>query len=143
VNENSGAIRFDYKPNATNAVYVRFFRDQGFSDQPQDVSGARAGYRSVPQNGAFSWQTTLGADKINEFKFGYNSAYSRVFGSAPTVNGIDLSAVTINITGSVANTGIPARAPHPALPCLESLPAQFGNQWSRSTLYTIHAELHR
>jgi hypothetical protein len=109
VNENSGAIRFDYKPNATNSVYVRFFRDQGFSDQPQDVSGSRAGYRSVPQNGAISWQTSIGADKINEFKFGYNSAYSRVFGSAPTVNGIDLSAVAINITGSVANTGIPGQ----------------------------------
>ncbi|HKC86747.1 MAG TPA: hypothetical protein VKG02_12270, partial [Blastocatellia bacterium] len=42
-------------------------------------------------------------------KVGYNSAYSRVFGTAPTVNGIDLSAVTINITGSVANNGIPGQ----------------------------------
>ena len=64
---------------------------------------------SVPQNGAFAWQTIIGPDKINEFKFGYNSAYSRVFGSAPTVNGIDLTPVTINITGSVANTGIPGQ----------------------------------
>jgi hypothetical protein len=109
VNENAGSVRFDYKPNEKNSIYLRFFRDQGFSDQPQDVSGSRAGYRSVPQNGAISWTTTIGADKINEAKFGYNSAYSRVFGSAPTVNGIDLSAVTINITGSVANTGIPGQ----------------------------------
>src|SRR5262249_781553 len=44
VNENSGALRFDFKPSDKNSIYVRFFRDQGFSDQPQDVSGARAGY---------------------------------------------------------------------------------------------------
>src|SRR5262249_8342940 len=63
----------------------------------------------APQNGVASWQTTIGATKINEFKLGYNSAYSRVSGSAPTISGIDLSAVTINITGSVATPGIPGQ----------------------------------
>src|SRR5215468_8895908 len=92
VNENSGSLRFDYKVNDKNSVYVRFFRDQGDNDQPQ--------------NGVAAWQTTIGGTKINEFKLGYNSAYTRVAGSAPTINGIDLSAVTINIAGSVANSGI-------------------------------------
>ncbi len=106
VNENSGAVRFDYKLSDKNSFYARFFRDQGNNDQPQNVSGARASYRTVPQNGVAAWQTTIGGTKINEFKLGYNSAYSRVRGTAPTINGIDLSAVTLNLSGSVAIAGI-------------------------------------
>jgi hypothetical protein len=106
VNENSGALRLDYRANDKNSLYFRFFRDQGDNDQPQNVSGARATYKYVPQNGVAAWQTTIGGNKINEFKVGYNSAYTRVAGFAPTVNGIDLSASTINISGSVAISGI-------------------------------------
>jgi hypothetical protein len=106
VNENSGSLRFDYRANDKNSFYVRFFRDQGDNNQPQNVSGARAIYKYAPQNGVAAWQTTFGGNKINEFKLGYNSAYTRVAGFAPTVNGIDLSAVTINVAGSVANSGI-------------------------------------
>lgn len=105
VNENSGALRLDYKVSDRNSFYVRFFRDQGNNDQPQNVSGARAIIKSVPQNGVFAWQSLFG-QKINEFKLGYNGALTRVSGQAPTINGIDLSAVTINLSGSVANSGI-------------------------------------
>jgi hypothetical protein len=106
VNENSGSLRFDYKANDKNSFYVRFFHDQGDNDQPQNVSGARAVYKYAPQNGVAAWQTLIGGAKINEFKLGYNSAYSRVAGFAPTVNGIDLSSSTINIAGSIAISGI-------------------------------------
>ncbi len=105
VNENSVALRLDYRINEKNSMYARFFRDQGNNDQPQNVSGARAIVIAVPQNGVFAFQRT-GTSTVNEFKLGYNGAYSRVSGSAPTVNGIDLSAITLNISGSVANTGI-------------------------------------
>ncbi len=105
VNENSGALRLDYKVSDTNSFYVRFFRDQANNDQPQNVSGSRAIIKAVPQNGVFAWQKLFG-QKINEFKLGYNGALTRTSGSAPTINGIDLSAVTINLSGSVANSGI-------------------------------------
>jgi hypothetical protein len=106
VNENAGSLRLDYRANDKNSFYVRYFRDQGDNDQPQNVSGARAVYKYAPQNGVAAWQSTIGANKINEFKLGYNSAYTRVAGFAPTVGGIDLSAATINISGSVAISGI-------------------------------------
>ena len=109
VNENAGSIRFDFKANDKNFLYFRYFRDQGDNDQPQNVSGARAAYNYVPQNAVASWQATIGSNKINEFKLGYNSAYTRVAGSAPTVGGIDLSAVTINLSGSVALQNIPGQ----------------------------------
>ncbi len=106
VNENSGSLRFDFKVNDKNSIYARYFRDQGDNDQPQNVSGSRATINAVPQNAVLAWQSAIGATKINEFKVGYNGAYTRVNGFAPAINGIDLSAVTININGSVANTGI-------------------------------------
>jgi len=109
VNENSGALRIDYHANDANSFYFRFFRDQGDNDQPQNVSGARAIYKYVPANGVLAWQTSIGQTKINEFKVGYNSAYTRVAGSAPTIGGIDLSAVTINLSGSVALANIPGQ----------------------------------
>jgi hypothetical protein len=106
VNENSGALRLDYRANDKNSFYVRYFRDQGNNSQPQNVSGARASYTYVPQNAVASWQTTIGGNKINELKLGYNGVYTRVIGFTAPVNGIDLSASTINISGSVANSGI-------------------------------------
>src|SRR5262249_17206828 len=42
----------------------------------------------------------------NEFKFGYNAAPTTLVGQAPIVNGIDFSNFIINLSGSVANTGI-------------------------------------
>ncbi len=105
VNENSYGLRLDYKISDTNSFYLRFFRDQGDNNQPQNVSGSRAIIKAVPQNGVFAWQSLFG-QKVNEFKLGYNGALTRVNGIAPTINGIDLSAVTINLSGSVANSGI-------------------------------------
>src|SRR5262249_12765245 len=109
VNENSGALRLDYRANDKNSFYVRYFRDQGDNSQPQNVSGARAAYTYVPQNAVASWQTTIGGNKINEFQFGHNGAYTRVNGFTPLVNGIDLSSSTINISGSTALSGIPGQ----------------------------------
>ncbi|HYV04463.1 MAG TPA: carboxypeptidase regulatory-like domain-containing protein, partial [Blastocatellia bacterium] len=34
VNENSVAVRFDFRANEKNTFYVRYFRDQGDNDQP-------------------------------------------------------------------------------------------------------------
>jgi len=105
-NEDSGALRLDYRTSDKNSFYVRYFRDQGDNSQPQNSSGARASYYYVPQNAVAAWQTTIGSNKINELKLGYNGVLTRVTGATPLVNGIDLTATTINITGSVANSGI-------------------------------------
>ncbi|MGE0407182.1 MAG: carboxypeptidase regulatory-like domain-containing protein, partial [Candidatus Korobacteraceae bacterium] len=106
VNENAGSVRLDYKVNDAWTIYTRFFRDQGTNDQPEGVTGRRSLVRAVPQNGVFSVMGVLSPTIINETKFGYNSALTRVIGSAPNVGNIDMSAITLNITGSVANTGI-------------------------------------
>jgi hypothetical protein len=109
VNENSAAFRFDYKFNGANSMYFRFFRDQGRNDQPEGVTGRRVLINSVPQNGVIALQSILKPTLLNEFKLGYNGAYTRINGQAPTVNGIDLSAIAINISGNTANFALPGQ----------------------------------
>jgi hypothetical protein len=104
--ENAFSLRLDYKYNQANNLYLRFFRDQGTDNRPEGISGRRVTIEAVPQNGVLGWQSIIGTNKVNEFRLGYNVARTRINGFAPTVGGIDLSAVTINISGSVANSGI-------------------------------------
>ena len=106
VNENSAAVRFDYKFNNRHSMYFRFFRDQGQNDQPEGVTGRRVAITANPQNGVLALQSIIKPTLLNEFKIGFNEAYTRINGVAPTVNGIDLSSIAINISGNTANFGI-------------------------------------
>jgi hypothetical protein len=109
VDENSVAFRFDYRFNPSNSAYFRFFRDQGTNNQPEGVTGRRVAIKSVPQNAVLAWQSILKPTLLNEFKIGYNSAYSRINGIAPTFNGIDFSSLSINVAGSVAGFALPGQ----------------------------------
>src|ERR1044072_5007907 len=80
VNENSVALRFDYRFNPRWSMYARYFRDQGKNDEPQGVTGRRFVVTSVPQNGVLALQGSLSANTINEVKCGFNEALSRVNG---------------------------------------------------------------
>jgi hypothetical protein len=106
VDENAGAMRLDYKINDRYSMYVRYMRDQGETTQPEGVTGRITRYRTVPQNAVLTFQGSLTQRVVNEFKVGYNGALTRVAGTAPVVNGIDMSTFALNISGSVANTGI-------------------------------------
>jgi hypothetical protein len=106
VDEDAFSARLDVKLSSAHRLYVRYFRDKGFNDQPEGVTGRRAQIRSKPQNAVLALQSTFGRGMLNEFKVGYNRADTEVNGVAPTIPGVDLSAIVINLTGSVANTGI-------------------------------------
>jgi len=109
VNENSAALRIDYKLNTKHSAYFRFFRDQGSNDQPEGVTGRRVAIKAVPQNGVVALQSLLSPTLLNEFKLGYNGAYTRINGQAPTVAGFDLSSAVINISGNTANFALPGQ----------------------------------
>ncbi|HEV7680571.1 MAG TPA: TonB-dependent receptor [Pyrinomonadaceae bacterium] len=109
VDENTAALRVDYRFNPKHSAYFRFFRDQGSNLQPDGVTGRQISIRQVPQNGVIALQSILTPTLLNEFKLGYNSAYSRIIGVAPTVNGIDLSNLSFNISGSVAGFALPGQ----------------------------------
>jgi hypothetical protein len=109
VNETAVALRMDFKLNQKHSAYFRFFRDQGNNSQPDGVTGRRILIRQVPQNGVVALQSALSPNLFNEFKFGYNGALSRINGSAPVTAGVDLSATTLNLSGSVAGFALPGQ----------------------------------
>ncbi len=106
VNENSGSFRLDYRRGDKDAIYFRWFRDDGRSTAPFDVSGSAFEQTAVSQNGVLNWQRIITPTLINEAKIGYNGPKTRTNGVAPTVPGVDLTGVTLNITGANVLVGI-------------------------------------
>ena len=106
VREHSFSGRLDFRMSNKWSAYVRAFHDEGTSDQPEGVSGRVVHITDNPTNAIFNLQGVLSDRTVNEFKFGYNAAPSNIVGQAPNVGGIDFNSFTINLSGSVANTGI-------------------------------------
>jgi hypothetical protein len=102
VSENSFSARFDVKMTRKWSAYVRVFSDRGTSDAPDGVSGRRLKITANPSNAVFNLQGLLGDGTVNEFKFGYNAAPSTI--GALAVPGFE--NFNLNLSGSVANTGI-------------------------------------
>jgi hypothetical protein len=106
VHETAWSGRVDFHVNNRWTSYIRAFRDQGKSDQPSNVAGQIIRTTAYPMNAVFNLQGILSDSMTNEFKLGYNAAPTQILGVAPIVNGIDFSVFTLNLSGSVANSGI-------------------------------------
>ncbi|MEZ5355615.1 MAG: TonB-dependent receptor [Bryobacteraceae bacterium] len=106
VTENSASMRLDYRINSKYTLYGRFFRDQGRSFQPIGVTGNGIRVSAIPQNAVVNLQQILSPSVINETKVGLNAYKTRAYGYAPSIPGIDLSALSVVATGSVALSGI-------------------------------------
>jgi carboxypeptidase family protein len=106
VKENAVSARVDLRLSGNWNAYVRVFHDQGTSVQPEGVSGRTVRITDNPSNAVFDLQGTFGGSTQNELKIGYNSAPTNIVGQAPVVNGIDFGGFALNLSGSVANTGI-------------------------------------
>jgi hypothetical protein len=104
--EKAYSGRVDFKFTPSWSAYARVFHDQGTSNAPEGVSGRVVKITDNPSNAVFTLQGILGNSALNEFKLGYNAAPTNIVGVAPTVNGIDFSKIVLNLSGSVANTGI-------------------------------------
>jgi hypothetical protein len=106
VDEDYGGIRLDYNIIERFHMYVCYFRDQGTSSQTQNSTLSQYNQTIVPQNGAITLTQTLSPRILNETKFGANSVKERVAGLPGPSPGVDLTGVTLNLTGSVALGGI-------------------------------------
>ena len=106
VDEDSGSVRLDYRANDKDAFYLRWFRDEGTSTAPFDVSGSAFLQKALSQNAVLNYQRIISPTIINEAKFGYNGPKTRTNGIAPAIPGVDLSGVTLNITGATVLVGI-------------------------------------
>jgi len=106
VRENAFSARLDYRFNNRWSMYGRGFHDQGTNNQPEGVSGRVVNITDNPSNAVFNLQGVLSDRMTNELKIGYNAAPTRINGIAPQVAGVDFSNIVLNLSGSVANTGI-------------------------------------
>jgi hypothetical protein len=109
VDETAYSFRLDHTFNQKHSMYFRYFRDQGTNLQPEGVSGRLVNFIDVPQNGVVAFQSAFKQNVINEFKFGFNGAFTRTNGIARSVTGVDLSAAAINISGNTANFALPGQ----------------------------------
>jgi len=104
INEDFGAIRFDYHINDRFGLYARYNIDQGTSSQIQDLSLSQFGQVSVPQNGVLAFTQVWTPRIFNETKFGYNGIKMRVQGIAGPSPNADLSRARIAVAG-LTNVG--------------------------------------
>lgn len=107
VNEDAGSVRFDYNFSSHYKAYLRYFRTQGDSLTPLDVTNSDLLVTAVPQNLVANVTQVYSSSTVNETKLGFNGYKSRTYGLAPQAPGLDLSRVAISITGGVALPGIP------------------------------------
>jgi hypothetical protein len=106
VNERAYSLRIDHRLNDNHSLYLRYFRDDGNLNSPDGVTGRRDVFVANPQNAVFGLQSALSAKLLNNFKLGYNGAFTRTNGVASVVNGIDLGPLAINLSGNTANFSI-------------------------------------
>lgn len=106
VNENSGGARFDYNLSSKYRAYLRYFRDEGESAQTQNSTGSIFATSIVPQNVVAALTQLLTPTIINETKVGFNGYKTRVEGIAGPSPNADISAASINLSGSASLAGI-------------------------------------
>ncbi|HYW45682.1 MAG TPA: TonB-dependent receptor [Bryobacteraceae bacterium] len=105
IDEYSGNVRFDYVINDRNRMYARYQRDQGYGLVTANSTGSDIIYGAVPQNSVVALNQVLRPNLLNEIKFGLNAPKTRVYASAPNVPGLDLSGVTVSLSGVVSLGG--------------------------------------
>ena len=106
VNEDSGNVRFDYLFSDKYRMFARYNRDQGYGLITQNSSLSYLTETAVPQNLVVAFNQMLSPSVVNETKFGFNGAKSRVNATAPQVPGVDLTGVTLSLSGTVALGGV-------------------------------------
>ncbi|MBM3811551.1 MAG: TonB-dependent receptor [Acidimicrobiia bacterium] len=106
VNEFYASMRLDCRLSEKYNLSARYFRDQGESFEPLGVTGNGQRFTAVPQNAMVGLQQILSPTILNETKVGLNAYKTRSFGVAPSIPGVDMGAVSVNLAGSVALPGI-------------------------------------
>jgi hypothetical protein len=109
LNETNFSGRLDWQVNSNHRAYVRYLKDIGTLDAPDNtVTPRRIQSASKPDNMIASLSSVLNASMVNTLSFGINRA--------PTVLAVDpgipgLVGVGINISGSIVQPGVNGGAP--------------------------------
>jgi hypothetical protein len=139
IDEDYGSMRFDYHLTDKYILTARYFRDQGEADTPLGTTSNYQRITAVGQNAMLNFQQLLTPNVINETKFGYNGPKTRINGVAPSVNGLDLSPVSINFTGSASIAGIGGQGVSGAAAVVGGLIRSNSSQNGRAQPYTNYS----
>ena len=139
LDEYFGSLRFDYALSPRYNLSLRYMRDQGEVRSPLDVSGSDQRVTALSQNALISLQQVLTPRIINETKLGFNGPKTRINGVAPSVNGIDISSLSVNFTGSVAIPGIGGQGASAGASALGGLIRSNSSQNGRAQPYTNYS----
>lgn len=109
LDETNFSGRIDWHLTSTQRLYLRYLKDVGTLDTPDNTVTARnlqATYK--PDNFVASLDSSLTSSTVNELKFGVNRAPTTlsVDAGAP-----DLFATAVNITGMAVQPGVNGSAP--------------------------------
>ncbi len=136
IDEDYGSFRLDYRLNDKHAFYLRYFRDQGYLQNPLDVSQSYSLVTAVPQNAVLNYQWVARPTVINEAKIGFNGTKTRISGFAPAIPGVDTSAFAVSFTGTVAIPGIGGQGASAGAASLGNLIRSNSTQNGRGQPYT-------
>ena len=136
MDEYFGSMRLDYHISDKLNAYLRYNRDQGYLQQPLDVSGSYSAVTAVPQNAVLGMQQILTPTVINETKFGFNGSKTRIAGFAPPIPGVDTSAFAVSFTGTVAIPGVGGQGASAGASSLGNLIRSNSTQNGRGQPYT-------
>jgi hypothetical protein len=100
VNEYFGNVRIDYRISDRNSAYIRYSREQGYSNVPTDGSGSATATTQVAQNAVADLTTIIRPSIVNDFKLGINPYKSRLITQGAVIPGADISNLTFSIGGA-------------------------------------------
>jgi hypothetical protein len=105
IDEYSAVARFDFVVNSKNTMFARYQRDQGTALATANSTGSSINYLAVPQNAVVALDQVLSPTLLNEIKVGLNAPKTEVYATAPIVPGVDLTGVTLSLSGVVSLGG--------------------------------------
>lgn len=111
LNEDAFSVRFDGNIDQAGnfRLFTRYQRDTGDLRSPDGTTGRFIVSTQQPDNFVTSLQQIYGTNIVNETKIGFNRAPTSLALDVPAIaglNGIDITASTINLTGSFVNPGV-------------------------------------
>lgn len=114
LDEDAFSGRVDYKISDQFSLYGRYQRNTGTLLSPDGTSGRFIAAEQKPDNFVVSLNQVYGSNIINETKFGINRAPTDLFTVVPEVSGltgIDLSLVSLRLSGNIVSPGVNGGAP--------------------------------
>ena len=108
IREDAGMLRFDYRFDDTNSMFVRYNIDNAYIDNPTDALGGHNVIPHIPTNVVLQYQRIISPTTVNEVKFGVNRANYHNYGYGTSPVAVSVAGTS---TASATRRSTPKWAP--------------------------------